>query len=138
MSDAIGQNKQTVARFYRAVNAHDPSLLDPILDQDWDIHPAGRSPGREGWEPGLYALFEAFPDIQVKIEEMIGEADFVAVRTTFTGTHLGNFLKLAPTGRGIQFVGHDVHRILGNRIVETWHVEDWLSVFAQLGSSPRF
>ena len=27
----------------------------------------------------------------------------------------------------------DIHRIANGRIVETWHVEDWLSVFGQLG-----
>lgn len=140
MSEEVGQNKATAARFYRAFNSHDPSLLDGLLDPDWVVHPLapGQVPGRIGWEPGLVALFIAFPDIQVQIEELICEGDRVAVRSTFTGTHRGNLLRFGPTGKSVEFAAHDVHRVSGGRIMESWHVEDWLSVFMQLGSFPRF
>ncbi len=140
MLEEIGLNKQLVARFYKAFEKHDPTLLDGLLDPDWQVYPlaAGQTPGRLGWEPGLLALFKAFPDIHCQIEELIAEDDRVAVRCTFSGTHRGNFLRLAPTGRVVQFAAHDIHRVAGGRIMESWHIEDWMSVFAQLGTPPRF
>ena len=136
--DPIGVNKQIVARFYRAFNAHDPGYLDSVLDPGWRVHPEGQYPGRKGWEPGLLALYTAFPDIQVTIQEIICEGDFVAVRAQFTGTHEGTFLQLPPTHRRVTFDGHDIHRLRGGLIYESWHVEDWLTVFGQLGESPHF
>ncbi|MDI9408045.1 MAG: ester cyclase [Candidatus Pacebacteria bacterium] len=137
-SDPIGQNKQLVAKFYRAISLHNIVLLDGILDPDWQVYPVTGEGGRAAWEPGLLSLFEAFSDIQVAVQELIAENDFVAARIQFSGTQNGRFLSLPPTGRQIQFAGHDIHRIRYGKIVESWHIEDWLTVFRDLGARPQF
>ena len=136
LSDPIGRNKQLVAKFYRAISLHNIVLLDGILDPDWRVFPETGTGGREGWEPGLHALFDAFNDIQVTVHELIAENDMVAARIQFTGTHSGRFLDLPPTGRQISFAGHDIHRIRYGLILESWHIEDWLTVFRDLGARP--
>ena len=137
-SDPIGLNKQLVAKFYRAISLHNIVLLDGILDPDWQVYPVTGAGGRAGWEPGLIALFEAFSDIQVAVQELIAENDFVAARIQFSGTQNGKFLTLPPTGRHISFAGHDIHRIRYGKIIESWHIEDWLTVFRDLGARPQF
>jgi predicted ester cyclase len=44
-------------------------------------------------------LRTAFPDLRFTIEEVVAEGDTVAARVTLSGTHLGPFLSMAPTGR---------------------------------------
>ena len=39
------------------------------------------------------------------------------------------------TGQPIQFMAIDIHRLQDGQIVETWHIEDFLSVLFQIGAS---
>ena len=130
--DPIGKNKQTVAKFYRAFNLHDSSLFDPLLDSDWKIHSSNNTIVREDWELGLLSLFEAFNDIQVTIEELVGEGEIVTARLTYRGTHTGQFLSLPASGLKVEFASQVQHRIKYDKIVETWQIEDWLSVLTML------
>jgi hypothetical protein len=50
-------------------------------------------------ESNARAMHHAFSDIQVTIDDLIAEADKVAVRITFTATHSGPFLGYPATGK---------------------------------------
>ncbi len=43
----------------------------------------------------------AFPDIHETVEDIIAEGDNVVKRTTWRGTHQGEFLGIAPTGKQV-------------------------------------
>ncbi len=62
----------------------------------------------------------AFPDIRVTIEDQLAEDDKVATRWTARGTHLGEFLGLAPTGDEVTVSGIEFDRMVGGRIDEAW------------------
>jgi predicted ester cyclase len=47
----------------------------------------------------------AFPDIHFSVDNIIAEADQVAVQYTFTGTHTGIFGELTATGLPISVTG---------------------------------
>jgi predicted ester cyclase len=51
----------------------------------------------------------------------------------FTGTHKGEFMGHAPTGKPVTFFAIDILRIRGGKIVEDWHLEDNLTLLEQLG-----
>jgi len=51
--------------------------------------------------PQIQAFHAAFPDLTITVEEQIAEGDKVATRVHFTGTHLGDLLGIAPTGKRI-------------------------------------
>ena len=40
------------------------------------------------------------------------------------------------TNRSMTFQTIDIHQVKGDRIIRTWHVEDWQSVLFQLGALP--
>src|SRR5918997_3931290 len=58
---------------------------------------------------------EAFPDLQVIIEDLIAEGDKVAARVRFRGTHQEELECIAPTGRRGGFTGIIISRIQGGK-----------------------
>jgi predicted ester cyclase len=76
----------------------------------------------EGVERFVSGFIASFPDLQHTVEGMIAEGDQVAVRFSAQGTHAGQWLRFAPTGKSIRYTGVTVARIAGDKIVEhhTW------------------
>jgi steroid delta-isomerase-like uncharacterized protein len=124
-----------VRAFYDAFNAHDVSGFDRAVAEDWISTPS-RQPGREPFKQMIQGVFQTFPDLQFRIEDVVAGRGRVAVRTTGTGSQAGEFVGVPATNRPVTFQTIDIHRVEGDRIVETWHVEDWLSVLFQLGTLP--
>lgn len=130
---------ETLARqFYDVLNTGDEALLDQILVPDWAERPLapGQAPGRDGYKPILAYFRTAFPDVHFVLEDVIPAGDKVTVRTSVTGTHQGEFLGVAPTGRPVTFSTIDIHRIADGQIVESWHIEDFFSLYLQLTAPP--
>jgi steroid delta-isomerase-like uncharacterized protein len=75
----------------------------------------------------------AFPDFRTAVDETIAAGDRVVVRWTRTGTHLGPFRGLAPTGRAVAWTGIWIVRVACGRIAETWSEADVLGLYRQLG-----
>ncbi|MBK8024233.1 MAG: ester cyclase [Chloroflexi bacterium] len=59
----------------------------------------------------------AMPDFQVTLGDMIAEGDKVAYRWTMTGTHLGEYRGVAPTGRKLHATGITILHFRGGKIV---------------------
>jgi predicted ester cyclase len=74
----------------------------------------------------------AFPDLTVRIDELVAEADKVAVATTMAGTHLGELLGREPTGRRVSVTGVDMVRIRDGVIVEHRGLTDMVGLWRQL------
>jgi predicted ester cyclase len=66
--------------------------------------------------------------------DQIAEGDKVANRFVFLGTHLGEFMGVAPTGKRVEFVGNSIDRVVDGKIVESWVEVDLLGVMQQLGA----
>ena len=76
----------------------------------------------------------SFPDVHMKIIDLISEGDQVVGRFTCSGTHLGEWLGYAPTGRRFEAIDEvSIYRFRDGRIVETWGIEDNLGRLEQLG-----
>jgi steroid delta-isomerase-like uncharacterized protein len=86
---------------------HDPSFLQ-------NVH------GPEGIKRYVSAYRDAFPDLEVTVEDQLAREDKVVTRWTAQGTHSGEFLGLAPTGQEIRVSGIEFDRIVAGRIDEAW------------------
>jgi steroid delta-isomerase-like uncharacterized protein len=75
----------------------------------------------------------AFPDLQAHVEDIVAAQDKVAVRVRFRGTHSGEFLGFAATGRTVEYVSHEFYRIADGLIAEEWICSDMATLFRQLG-----
>lgn len=81
-------------------------------------------------------LRNAFPDMQVTIDQTIEEGDKVVAHWTSTMTHKGAFLGFAPTGKKATVTGISIQRIANGKIVEGWDNWDQLGLLVQIGAVP--
>jgi predicted ester cyclase len=85
----------------------------------------------------LFAEFRsAFPDWHEEIVELVAEGDRVAGRFRCSGTHRGEFLGGAPTGRRMDVEEVFFLRVKDGRFVDFWGLEDSLGRMRQLGILP--
>jgi predicted ester cyclase len=131
-----------ISVFYEAVSGK-PELLDAVIADDWqDIPlPPGQEPGRAGARTVIDGLSKAFNDQRFVVEEIIDARGhdgngMVGVRARLHGVHTGELFGIAPTGRQTEVRTHDFHEIVEGRVIRTYHMEDWLSWFQQVGSWP--
>jgi steroid delta-isomerase-like uncharacterized protein len=89
--------------------------------------------GRKQWAT---ATVKAFPDYNVTVEDEISQGDKVVTRWTARGTHQGEFLGIAPTGKQVTVTGITISRHNGGKIVESWTEWDTQSLMQQLGGYP--
>jgi predicted ester cyclase len=111
MSDLISKNKALMRRMYEEMwNGRNPALAAELFAQP------------EGVERFVSQFLLSFPDLQHTVEEMIAEGDQVAVRFSAHGTHSGQWLHFAPTGKSIHYTGITLARVAGDKIVRhhTW------------------
>lgn len=136
MSEA---NKALVRRFYdEAFNKGNIAVLDELCAANFTDHNAapGQAPGLEGVKRMITMYRIAFPDGQITVDDIIVEGDKVAVRSTMRGTHRGEFMGIAPTGKQVSVGGIDIVRVANGKAVEVWHMEDNLGMMQQLGAVP--
>jgi predicted ester cyclase len=82
---------------------------------------------------GLHGLLSAaFPDLRVRIEDLIAEDDKVAARLMFTGTHQGPFRDFAPTGRRVSFGAIRIYQLADGKVTGSWAYQDSLGLVQQL------
>jgi steroid delta-isomerase-like uncharacterized protein len=74
----------------------------------------------------------AFPDFRVTVDNIMAEADKVAVRWTVNGTHLGPLMGIPPTARAVEFTGMTTYRFADGKIVENWWSYDALGMMQQI------
>lgn len=96
----------------------------------------GQGPGLDGLKDIVRAMRNGFPDIAFSILEQITEADKVASRFEWTGTHKGEFLGIPATGRPVKVWGIVIDRLENGRIKDTRIIMDTLGLMTQLGALP--
>ena len=63
------------------------------------------------------ALWGAFPDLTIHIDDLVGEGDKVVWRINVTGTHEGTFQGVPASGKSVRFGAHYTFRFEHGKIV---------------------
>ena len=116
--------KNIVQRFVS--EALDQGLLD-VVDET-------RGQFAEQSKRRIIAWRTAFPDFSTTIEQIVAEGDWIAFRLIHRGTHRGEFLGVAPTGRRVEFTSMVFNRVENHVVVENWGLHDNESLRRQLTS----
>jgi steroid delta-isomerase-like uncharacterized protein len=75
----------------------------------------------------------AFPDWHNRIDEVIAADETVVARLTWRGTHRGELLGIAPSGRTVTYVGAAFFRVREGKIWEGFVVGDTQELWRALG-----
>ena len=131
------ENKTLVRRFVEECQSQrDLSRLSDFISSEFVNHTVQQpfAPTFEGAKQLHKMLFTAFPDMTFVIRDMVAEGDKVVTYKTLRGTHQGDFMGIAPTGKRIECDVIDIMRVAGGKCVEHWHVMDQLGLMMQLGA----
>ncbi len=90
--------------------------------------------GAAGFKPFFKKFRDAFPDLEVVVEDTVAEGDKVAARCIVRGSHQSDSLGFAATHQPTEFTGLCIVRVRDGQIVEAWNNFDFMSVFQQLGA----
>lgn len=100
------RNRQNLARFMTCINMNDKALAEELIDSKAEFTtPVSEKPlyGGAGYLSVVDLMRKSFSDIRWEIVDMAAEDDKVAVSWICSGTHDGNFMGLAPTGKKFSF-----------------------------------
>ena len=106
LSDRIRARLEVVEEHVRRENAHDLAGIMATFgeqawydDEPWSEHHDGRDAVRRYYEDLLAAL----PDLHIDIAHRLAAEDGVALEVRISGTQLGSWRGLPPTGRRVEF-----------------------------------
>lgn len=136
---AEAETRAKIERLYEAFSHHDLELLRDVVTADWEYlpEPKGAAPGPDQMAAIFHNIAAALPDMKIEIHDLLIHGDRVGVRAEVTGTQAGPLMGIAATSKPVRFAIHSFHEMRGDRVAKTWHLEDWLTVFQQIGQLPR-
>jgi predicted ester cyclase len=122
------KNKETVERFFQASNNDQLQELDQLLP---------RAVGLERHKQGIGGFKKNFPDARIEITLILAQGDRVMTRQNVTATHVNEFMGAKPTNKRITWTASQLVRFDDNgKMIERWVLEDFASMFQQLGILP--
>jgi predicted ester cyclase len=134
------ENKAIVRRFLEGIfSERNPDVVDELADPNFVVNDPSSEAGEvdaQGVKESIAWSHIAFPDLRVTIEDQVAEGDKVVSRYTVSGTHQGEIMGAAPTGRLATHTGHQTDRISGGKIVESWTNWDALGLLQEIGAIP--
>ncbi|HET7488713.1 MAG TPA: ester cyclase [Acidimicrobiales bacterium] len=130
----MGDNKATVQRMFdEIVNLGKLDLVDELFDPDFrTVTPQGTM-DREGFKAYVAAWRAGFADVHCEVDDLIAEGDRVAWSVRATGTHTGEFLGIAPTGRSVDFDSLNIGTFREGRAWRHTVMMDLARMMQQLG-----
>jgi len=140
MSDynTLEANKALMRRWFEEVwNKGRPEAVREMMSEDCVNHglsgdPAAPLRGAGGFMPFHTQFREAFPNIEVVVEDTIAEGDKVVARCSVRGKHEGNSLGMEATGAMVDFDGIGIARVKDGMFVESWNSFDFARMYQQL------
>ena len=136
----VETNKAQFRRTYEEMfHQGNLAVADELIAPDCinhEVPPGMHNRGPESARQVVVMLRTAFPDLHFTIEELVAEGDTVAARVTLSGTHLGPFIGIAPTGRSVRQVSMHFVRFRDGKGIEHRAVRDDLGLMQQLGVIP--
>lgn len=139
VESTLEANKAIIRRFVQeGKNRENPAVFGEIFSPEYQHH--FHMPGEE-MPPGLAGSARvgeifgvAFPEIEVTIEILIAEGDYVLERSNVTAFHGGPFLNIPATNQTVTWTENHLYRIVDGLIVEHWPEADMAGLLEQLGA----
>src|SRR5918997_641260 len=126
-SPVTAQDNEALVRWFfeEAWAKGNVAAVDEFIAPDYVEHsehavPPGSRPGRDSVKQRVALYYGAFPDWKITLHDIFGRGDRVAYRWSASGTHLGEWAGLTPTGLHMTTRGITILRIAEGKAVEGW------------------
>ena len=99
------------------------AVADDLLYEEFVLHDpvANREIiGRDAERALIAGLRQAISGLTFTIDDLVADGDNVTIRWIAEGTHGGELLGFAGTGRALAIRGVDMYRLRDSRIAESW------------------
>jgi len=129
--------KVIVRRFYEeVVNTGDVSKISELVSDEYaEVMDGKRYPvGVQGAVSHILGVRQCYADLHLTIDRQISEGEWVATCITARGTHKGEWIGIAPTGRQVVFTGVNVDRVVDGKIVEHGGAANMLGPLLEIGA----
>jgi steroid delta-isomerase-like uncharacterized protein len=129
-------SKRIYNQYVEAVwNYHNVAAMDEFFAEEFVDHsaPPGQEPGLTGLKSTFAHIFNAFPDCQVEVYDLLVDGDKLIARLTFSGTHRNIFFGILPTGKSVTRSSIHILRFANGKMAEHWGNTDDLGMMMQLG-----
>lgn len=129
--------KIIVQRFLEeAYNFGNLAIGDELLTDDCVFYTPAPIEGIASWKSFANGFLTAFPDLTIKIDDLVVEGDKVAARWTANGTHQGLLRGIPASGHEVSWVGIAIYELLDGKIKIVWGLNDALGIMQQIGAIP--
>lgn len=122
-----------------AWNAHDPVRVAEWYTEDCyglDVAIAQPQIGRAGVQRMFEAYYQAFPDLEIRPDDIVVDGERVALFWTAYATHLGPILNVPPSGRSVTARGVNRLVLRDGKVHETLTIWDVAGMLRGLGLLP--
>lgn len=128
-------NIEAQKKFGEAVNNGNlEALKDVVAEGSVDHDPAdGQVAGPQGYIDFFTELRTAFPDLKIEVKHLVADDENVSFAYEVTGTHNGDFMGIAPTGKAIKARGMQISKFENGKMTERWGSSNELGILKQLG-----
>ncbi len=130
--------EELTALFDRRQEAFDNMDAD-ALSRDYaedcivDSPAHGTLRGAAAVDRGRRAFFEAFPDLKLRIDQMVVDGNTVVQVGTLEGTDIGGFMGLEPSGKSFKAPAVYIYEFRDRKIVHESRIYDFTGVLVQIG-----
>jgi predicted ester cyclase len=137
----VEQARKQVAPFYEMLNQPATkdikSLSEQALSPDWKSYSSETDfKGRDGFVAQVGGFGKLIPDLKWDIKDVMVDGNRIIVRSEASGTPVGPFFGVPPSGKSFKIMTIDIHTIKDGKAITAHHVEDWASALGQLKSGP--
>jgi steroid delta-isomerase-like uncharacterized protein len=94
---------------------------------------SGRGVGPAAYRKQVERFLVGLPDLKFNVDETVSEGDKLVVYWTITGTHMGEFMGVPPTGKLVAFSGITINQIADGKILESTVIWDGIGLMKQFG-----
>ncbi len=132
----VMENKRIIREYIeKVVNTGNMDHIDDYLSEDYtEVHNFIRETiGIEEAKNRVLGIRNTYPDFNVIVDQQIAEGDWVATCCTMSGTHLGEWLNMEPTGKKVSYTAVVVDKIVDGKIVEHGGAANVFDAFYELG-----
>ena len=135
----VEQARKQIAPFYEMLNQPAnkdiKALSEQALSPDWKSYSSETDfKGRDGFVAQVGGFGKLIPDLKWDIKDVMVDGNRIIVRSEASGTPVGPFFGVAPSGKSFKIMTIDIHTIKDGKAITAHHVEDWASALRQLSA----